>query len=49
MSPCLVAWEIRPFKTSVYSKKRKGERGLPCLMPLEGLIIHLGSPLIKME
>lgn len=29
--------------------RRKGERGSPCLMPLEGLMIKVGDPLSRIE
>ena len=40
---------MRPCNPSVQSKKRKGDRGSPCRIPLEGMIIRFGSPLTSME
>jgi hypothetical protein len=35
--------------SSAIRVKRKGERGSPCLIPIEGEKVEEGDPLIKME
>ena len=49
MSPCSATLLMRPCKPSVHRRKRKGDRGSPCQMPLKGRIIPFGSPLTSME
>ena len=49
MSPLLVAFLIRPYRPSVHRRKRKGERGSPCLRALEGCIKPFGSPFTNIE
>lgn len=36
-------------KPSIIKKKMKGERGCPCIMPLEVLKVSKGEPLIRIE
>ena len=44
----IAAWMERP-RPSAMMMKRKGERGSPCLIPLEGEKVLEGIPLTKME
>ena len=37
------------FKPYKHNKKRYGDKGSPCLNPLDGLISSLGSPFTKIE
>ena len=39
----------KPYRPSVHRRKRKGERGSPCLRPLEGCIKPFGSPFTNIE
>ena len=38
-----------PCNPSIQSRKRKGKKGSPYLMPLDGWILPVGSPWINME
>jgi hypothetical protein len=44
----IAAWMEQP-RPSAIMMKRKGERGSPCLIPLEGEKGQEGTPLIRME
>jgi len=45
----LISVRMRWVRTSIQRRKRYGESGSPCLIPLVGLINPLGSPLTSKE
>ena len=44
-----IAFWIRALKPSEHRRKRYGDKGSPCRIPLVGEMFPLGSPLISME
>ena len=49
MNPPSTAPEIILLKASITKTKRRGERGSPCLRPLDGLKGLDGEPLTKID
>lgn len=49
MSPLKANWVSKPWSHSIHKRKKKGEKGTPCLMPLDGLIKPYGASLIRIE
>ena len=47
MRPCSLASEIRRLSPSITSMKSKGDKGQPCLIPLEAAKNFEGVPLIR--
>ena len=47
ISPSLQAFEINLLRPSIISKNNKGERGKPCLSPLEILKKDVEDPMIR--
>ena len=47
MRPCSLASMIKRLSPSITSMKRKGDKGKPCLIPLEEVKNFEGVPLIR--